>query len=43
VYLCAYEDCDGDALLDAWHYEDRREESNWPEVPQRGASYPLYG
>jgi hypothetical protein len=43
VYLCAYEDCDGDALLDAWRYEDRREECSWPEVPQREVSYPLYG
>ncbi len=24
IYMCAYEDCDGDALLDAWDYEERR-------------------
>ncbi len=41
VYLCAYEDCDGDALLDAWDYEARREECGWPEVPEKGVSYSL--
>ena len=43
VYLCAYEDCDGDALLDAWDYEERRVDCGWPEVPEKGVTYPLYG
>jgi len=42
VYMCAYEGCDGDALLDAWDYEERRVECGWPEVPERGVVYPLY-
>jgi hypothetical protein len=42
VYLCAYEDCDGDALLDAWDYEERRVACGWPEVPQKGVVYRLY-
>ena len=40
--MCAYEGCDGDALLDAWDYEERRVECGWPEVPERGVAYPLY-
>ena len=42
VYLCAYEDCDGDALLDAWDYEERRVACGWPEVPEKGVTYSLY-
>ena len=42
IYMCAYEDCDGDALVDARSYEERRVQCGWPEVPQRGIIYPLY-
>jgi hypothetical protein len=38
----AYEGCDGDALLDAWDYEERRVECGWPEVPEKGIVYPLH-
>jgi hypothetical protein len=39
IYLCAYEGCGGDALSDAWRYEDLREGCGWPEVPQKGLTY----
>jgi hypothetical protein len=40
--MCAYEGCDGDALLDGWDYEERRVECGWPEVPEKGIVYSLY-
>jgi len=42
IYMCAYEGCDGDALLDAWDYGERRVACWWPEVPEKGTVYPLY-
>jgi hypothetical protein len=42
IYMCAYEGCDGDALLHAWSYEERRVACGWPEVPEKGIVYPLY-
>ena len=42
IYLCAYEDCAGDAYLDAWSYAERREELGWPVEPERGVVYSPY-
>lgn len=42
--LCAYTDCDGDAVLDAWNWSRVREgrKISYPEIPERGLVYPLY-
>ena len=39
LYMCAYEGCNGDALMDAWGYEEQREARGWPEVPEKGVVY----
>lgn len=42
--LCAYPDCDGDALFDARLYDGVREhlQLNWPIIPERDHKYGLY-
>jgi DNA-binding CsgD family transcriptional regulator len=41
--MCPYEDCDGDAVLDAWDWEDIREyHPEYPEIPEAGKVYPMY-
>lgn len=41
--LCAYADCDGDAVLDAWDWSKlRHEREGRPLVPEPGVIYPLY-
>lgn len=41
--LCAYADCDGDALLDAWDWSRfRGYNDKLPEVPAHGVIYPMY-
>ncbi len=36
IYTCAYEDCDRDALLDAWDYEERRGGMPMAGSPRKG-------
>lgn len=45
LYMCPYEGCDGDALTDAWRYEEIRRDAHpeWPEVPEEGVVYSMYG
>lgn len=41
--MCPYQDCDGDAVLDAWTWESVREHHpDYPKMPERGKVYPLY-
>jgi hypothetical protein len=42
--MCAYADCDGDAVIDAWNWSKVREEreDRYPEDPVHGVVYPLY-
>lgn len=41
--MCAYDDCDGDAVMDAWDWERAREWHDfYPKVPSHGATYPMY-
>ncbi|MHA1939736.1 MAG: response regulator transcription factor [Candidatus Thorarchaeota archaeon] len=41
--MCPYEDCDGDAVMDAWDWRDVREEHpEYPEIPEVGKRYALY-
>jgi DNA-binding CsgD family transcriptional regulator len=41
--MCPYEDCDGDAVLDAWEWDRIRESHpEYPEIPEKGKAYPLY-
>lgn len=43
LQMCPYDNCDGDAVLDAWEWSKIREEHpDYPEVPEIGKSYPLY-
>jgi hypothetical protein len=44
LQLCAYKDCDGDAVLDAWAWSKVRfeREDTYPEVPAPGVFYPLH-
>jgi hypothetical protein len=42
LQCCHYEGCDGDAVIDAWPWDDVREKhAGYPEVPERGKVYPL--
>lgn len=42
--LCAYNDCDGDTVMDAKDWTAIREgrDDRYPEVPEKGKVYPLY-
>lgn len=41
--MCPYDDCDGDAVLDAWDWEGIREyHPEYPERPEAGKVYPMY-
>lgn len=41
--MCAYEDCDGDAFLDVWDWEDIREGNpEYPKIPEIDTHYPMY-
>lgn len=50
LFMCAYPDCDGDALTDAFSYERKEEcgisgkqnHPEYPAVPEKGKVYPLY-
>jgi len=39
---CAYEDCDGDAIMDAWSWGKVSTLNKYPEIPEHGKVYPLY-
>lgn len=42
--MCPYEDCDGDAVIDAWEWDRIRESHpEYPEIPEKGKVYPMYG
>ncbi len=43
LQYCPYADCDGDAVLDCWHWEFVAEENGYPTIPERGVEYPLHG
>lgn len=41
--MCPYEDCDGDAVIDAWEWGHIREyHPEYPKTPEQGKVYPLY-
>lgn len=44
LYMCVFEDCNGDALFDMmWSYDDIRElHPNYPLIPIFGKQYPMY-
>ena len=44
MQMCPYEDCDGDAVIDAWDWLKIRvdREDEYPEIPEEGKVYPLY-
>lgn len=43
IQLCHYQNCDGDAVMDAQRWEEIRERHpEYPEVPKKGKVYPLY-
>jgi hypothetical protein len=40
--MCPYEDCDGDAAIDAADWmEVRQKHQEYPEIPEPGKEYPL--
>ena len=41
--MCHYEDCNGDAVLDAWDRAKLREMHGYPEEPEEAKLYPQYG
>ena len=43
MQMCAYEDCDGDAVIDAWDWSKIREaHPEYPGKPAPNTRYPLY-
>ena len=43
LQMCPYEDCDGDAVIDAWEWDRIREiNKGYPKVPKKGRVYPMY-
>lgn len=43
VRMCAYADCDGSLFLDGWPWKRVRQLRGYPDVPEQGKRYPLYG
>lgn len=44
LQFCPYVDCDGDAVIDAWDWAKIRDHHHeYPEVPEFGTRYPMYG
>lgn len=44
LQMCPYEDCDGDTVMDLWAWQRiRKENPQYPEVPELGKVYGLYG
>lgn len=43
LQMCPYPDCDGDTVLDSYHWEDiQRITPDYPVVPEKGKVYPIY-
>jgi len=43
LQMCPYQDCGGDAVIDAWDWEAIRDNKpEHPVVPETGKSYPMY-
>jgi len=43
LQMCPYKGCDGDTVMDGWHWEDVCESNpDYPDVPALGKRYPLY-
>lgn len=43
LQMCPYENCDGDAVLDAWDWATLMENHpEYPEIPVENTRYPLY-
>jgi len=43
IECCPYPDCDGDTLLDSIPWtEFHKEHSEYPEIPEREKTYPMY-
>lgn len=40
--MCQYEDCDGNAVIDAWNWGKVSALNSYPEIPEHGKVYPLY-
>jgi hypothetical protein len=43
MQMCPYDDCDGDAVIDAWDWSKILElHPEYPKIPEPGTGYPLY-
>jgi len=43
LQMCPYEECDGDAVMDAWEWDQiAMHHADYPEVPEEGKVYPMY-
>ncbi len=43
LQMCPYEDCDGDAVMDAWEWERiLSDHSEYPDIPEENKVYPLH-
>lgn len=42
LQMCPYDDCDGDAVIDAWPWGKLVDENGYPETPERDHEYLLY-
>ena len=43
LQMCPYEGCDGDTVMDGWHWEDVCEANpDYPDKPELEKRYPLY-
>jgi len=43
LQMCPYEDCNGDAVTDAWTWDKILEShSEYPSTPESNKKYPLY-
>jgi hypothetical protein len=43
LMMCPYKGCDGDTVMDGWSWPSVRENHpDYPEVPEKGKTYPLY-
>lgn len=43
LHMCPYEDCDGDVFMDAKRWSKIQSVNAYPEEPELGKRYPMYG
>lgn len=43
LHYCPYDNCDGDAFMDAWPWSKVAKQNGYAVQPEIGKTYPMYG